>query len=223
MTDTTVDIAHLMREVHALDWTPDAAYPKQGRSVRYVTTAKIKRQLTPALDLYGLRIVMSMTGQPVIDANVALVPYDVCLTDGQTVYNRATIWAEGSNDAGKRILTSLTNAYRIYTIMAFTLIDGMEDEPPSAPAPEARLRPVPESPDKPTLYASQRTNAPEEVSTPDPLSGLMRRAVESAFRAILASSALSAERREEARTRYEAISSDDDASAFLEYKREVMQ
>lgn len=220
---TQPDIAQLMRDIHALDWTPDAAYPKQGRPVRYVTTAKIKRQITPVLDRYGLRITLSMTGQPVIDANVALVPYEAHLTDGLTVYNCATIWAEGSNDAGKRTLTSLTNAYRIYTMMLFAIIDGMEDEPPSASAPESRLRPVPESSEEPAVNAPQSKNTPEEVSTPDPLSGLMRRAVESAYRSILASSTLSAEKREEARTRYEAISCDDDASSFLQFKREVMQ
>lgn len=220
----SIRISDVLREVHALDWTPDAAFPKSGRPIRYVTTAKIKRQITPVLDRHGLYISLGMhSDAPHIDGTCALIPYDACITDGVHRYIPTIVWAEGSNDPGKRILTSMTNAYRIYTLMAFSIIDGMEDEAPTASEPQQRIRPMAEQPEEPAVNASQRTNDPEEVSTPDPLSGLMRRAVESAYRSILASSTLSAEKREEARTRYEAISCDDDASAFLQFKREVMQ
>lgn len=40
------------------------------------------------------------------------------------------VWSEGVNDIGKRLLTASTNAYRIYALQTFGLIDGMEDEPP---------------------------------------------------------------------------------------------
>lgn len=129
------NIADVLREIHGLDWTPDAAYPKSGRSVRYVTTAKIKRQITPVLDKHGLHIYMTMADPPALEGTCALVQYNMCITDGEEEYIPATIYAEGNNDPGKRILTSMTNAYRIYTLMAFSIIDGMEDEAPTASEP----------------------------------------------------------------------------------------
>ena len=135
-----------LKEIHALDWTPDAAYPKQGRSVRYVTTAKIKRQITPVLDRYGLRISQTVREPPTVtETGMVLVHHQFQILHGfDPVDGPVDVWSEGVNDAGKRMLTASTNAYRIYALQTFGIIDGMEDEPTQEPTPAARMRPVPE-------------------------------------------------------------------------------
>lgn len=126
----TSELDAAMHEIHALDWTPDQAYSLQGRPVRYVSTAKIKRQVTPVLDKHGLRIAVTMEDAPVLDGNLAVVRYRVSITDGVREYQPATIYAEGVSAPGKRVIVSSTQAYRIYALSNLAIIDGMEDEQP---------------------------------------------------------------------------------------------
>ncbi len=61
-----------LKEIHALDWTPDCAYPVQGKPIRYVSTAKLKRQIMPVLDRHGLYVQTSMTDMKRTESAVAV-------------------------------------------------------------------------------------------------------------------------------------------------------
>lgn len=61
-----------LKEIHALDWTPDCAYPVKGKAVRYVSTAKLKRQIMPVLDRHGLYVQTAVIDMKRTESTVAV-------------------------------------------------------------------------------------------------------------------------------------------------------
>ena len=127
-------IMELSKRISGCDWTPDGGYTLKGRSIRYVTGQKIKRNVKPLLDELGLIFSLDIGDvQPLpacgVKENHALIKCVVRLTDADSGESQEyLVVSEGADAGDKAVLTGVSYAKRIFWIDNFDIIDGMEDE-----------------------------------------------------------------------------------------------
>lgn len=210
-------IVKIMQQIHKLDWSPDSAYSLRNRPIRYVSVAKMKRQINPILDQNECYIIQTARGSPIIEQNRIIQAYDFYLGGDGVTSPVVTYYGEGSNE-GKQCITAATNAYRAFCIGFFGIVDGMDDGEADIPA----SKPVTI---KETAVAQDAKR--DDVSGQDAptgseskLSGIMRLAVENALFKLIESD-IPEEQKIEGQEMHDKIQNIKDANAFLEFKKKV--
>ena len=104
MSDNISPNVALFKDVHGLDWSPDASYILRNRPIRYVSTAKIKRQIMPILDRHDACIAQSSIGDPIIQGNRIIQRFSFRLVIGGRTIDTVEFYGEGANE-GKQFIT----------------------------------------------------------------------------------------------------------------------
>lgn len=201
----------ILTDIHKLDWTPDASFASGRTVVRYVTTAKIKRNLAPVLDRHGAYLNVNVNSIESTSTNLTRIcgSVELVTTTGDILMHSDLI-SEGSSEV-KGVTYATTNLIRLFALNNFLIVDGIESDD------------VPDS--HPQIIEATTINPQPTVQIHKPVSSggarpMVYYAAERALQAMSASG-IAPNVLEEAKGRYNAIESEQDATSFLAWYQKV--